>query len=731
MNEDRLRTCINLFNSCSNVSWYVNDIVKILSLVDNWDDTIKDNFDLADKKLETDIEKISWLFDNVIGDRKIHVDEIEKMIISLAALFISLHKENIIEKSNDKELSLLVNNRDYDDVITYIAKYLNNKYYIGDICFDTSLECLDFVRNKLLHGDYYIKEDDIYLSKDGNIGYVSFQRLIDFCFWLYKLSKCKGKVYTNGMILLSPFKGYSNNDDDLASRLFEVNVKIIVKGTRKINLNIIRLLDNIMDRAMYYNVEKGWFVAEAMNQAIMDYQEELSIQKCVIEFESDFYNKNPKANNILNKLNNEYKKLKKDELVTEYDILNYITTHTYEETIEDLDQSFLGLSKFLLKFMPNALNGIVSADINLDNFNYLYNIDIPINILKFYCYYNYGLDMIFSSGKNTNLRDIVSGNNFDYSLLDLSLFDDNNMTMDFTLNGYNDQLLSMQNDFNILNATYQNKLNNYNNFMIKNKGTNTGVEQKILATVTNAKNNLDNITDILNKAKAFDVNKYEINLNIINHLRNSIAHGHYKIDETDDSCMYYIFDDIYNGVNTYHLKIKVSDFEKIFNYKGDIYNYLKKLSATYLNKGVDRVHYEDLLLDCLYVIPNKLDDWNNLVNKVLDSKNKKDIDNLLFTFEIMREITLASIYVNTTSKLADATMLSFKRFMSYALLDDKYDKEIMINGRSVTVNEYEKILRDVMYYCSSFYDYEYDKILKEELFEYVEKGSILGKILKK
>ena len=126
MNEERLKTCINLFNSIDNYEAYVKSVMSMMLLLS----------ETNPKKILTELDKnsddngIIQLQQMISNGRGIKVDEIQKMLISLSALFISLHKESIIEKdSTDKSLTLLVNGIDYDALITYIAQEKNNKYY--------------------------------------------------------------------------------------------------------------------------------------------------------------------------------------------------------------------------------------------------------------------------------------------------------------------------------------------------------------------------------------------------------------------------------------------------------------------------------------------------------------------------------------------------------------------------------------------------------------------------
>lgn len=729
MNDKRLRTCINLFSSFNHTEDYLDSIIAMLIFArdthinDASIELLKNEVTVGGK-----INRLSYLRNQIPNKRDAQADEIQKMLISLSALFISLHKEEIVDKDQFKKVTLKVNEIDYNDIITFIASKQNNKYYITNIEFDTSAECIDFVRNKLLHGDYHIKDERIYFEKDNQEGSISFQRLIDFCIYLNKLSHCKNKEYKDGIVLLSPFKLGYDNTNSLASRLFEVNVTIKVKGKRKISYKIINLMEQILETAQILNVERGYFVGEAVEEAIAMYSEELNENHCTFEFTSAPFVKNPNARSVIERLKNEIKFFKTENTLTDADCLNFITTHTFNEPVKTLDECFLGLSRFLLKFMPNATNGKVEPDVDLSNFNYTYCIKLPMNILKFYCYFNYGLDAIFSSGRNTDLRDIAQGRNFDYSIMDLSKFDDPNMTREFKLSGYNDQLTKLQKEQSLLSVSYQKQINNYNNFLAKNIN-NPAAEQKMLSSIQTTQTALNLKTKELTNATNLDVSKYEKNLDIINHLRNSIAHGHYKIDDSNPNDLYYEFSDIYNGVTTYHIRISVKDFEKIFDYKPEITKYIESLAKTELNKSIDRIHYEDILLDSSYVLDTELSKWNNLVETTLDNNDPKEIDHLLLLFEIMREITLSSLYAKDLKKVERATIASFHNFIIYTPFKHDEGEILNINGHKLTEEEYKQVIELLIQYSKSYYEYDYDKLIMEYVKD-AEEGSILSDIFK-
>ena len=166
MIEERIITCINLFNSCNSVEKYFDTIIELSKRMDNLSPTEISkilNHNITDTFTEEDKEK-EWykILEESQKIDKPSSDYIQKMIISISALMISLNKESIIEKDSNKNLSILVNTPSYKEILNHFCIKKDNKYYIEEIEFTNHLECLDFIRNKLLHGDYHIKDDEIF-----------------------------------------------------------------------------------------------------------------------------------------------------------------------------------------------------------------------------------------------------------------------------------------------------------------------------------------------------------------------------------------------------------------------------------------------------------------------------------------------------------------------------------------------------------------------------------------
>jgi len=303
------------------------------------------------------------------------------------------------------------------------------------------------------------------------------------------------------------------------------------------------------------------------------------------------------------------------------------------------------------------------------------------------------------------------------------------MTNDITINNYTDQYQGIVNEYNKKEASYKKALHDYNNYITKVNPRVPAVESKLLSICQNGKDNFDKIKDLKDKVDKFDLNKYTKNLNIINHIRNSIAHGNYEIDSSDVDNIQFIFNDIYNGTTTYSLKIKYNDFNNLFTSNNLIYNYLDKLSQDHLGKSMDRIHKEELLLDSTYVKDDYITNWNSLVISVLDSNDENKIRNIMLTYLCMKEIYNPSIYINNKDIYDLAEDLTIARIFGNSIKKLEENQTVRMNGYDVSPSDYEDIIRNILTYSKAIDKYDY--YINDELLAKSEQGSILYNIYNK
>lgn len=728
MLAERINTCVSLFNSCNNIDSFVLSTIDLVIRIDNLSEEDRkkiESYNSLNDYTEED-RQCEWykIVEEITSMVRPPSDNFQKMLISMSALFISLYKERIIDKDNNKQLSLRVNQCDYNDVLNVITKKINDKYYIGDIEFDNPLQCMDFLRNKLLHGDYHIVDNNIILTKDNKTGSIPFMKLIDFCFILSNLCKCNGKTLEDSMVVLTHVK-YSNSGslkEFLRNNLFSVDFKFTIKGKRSLNMDVINLKNEIEDLVMHYNLNYPMFLADTIETVLKEKDAEISACKCRVEYEIKPYILKGNANRVINRFIQEYRKFRDKDCLTVTDLLNYVNSNSFVNNVDTLNNSYMSLANYLLKFMPSLSSGDVKSDLPDDGFDVTYGHNIPFNLLRFYCYFNYGLDSIFSGGITTNLRDIFEGRKFDYSQLDLSLFEDPNMTVEHTITSYQDQVNGINNEYNKTLAAYQKILNSYNGFKARFGTSKPDVEAILFQNCEKAKEQLQRITDLQNKSNNFDFNKYVRNLNIINHLRNSIAHGNYELDDADLNNIYYVFNDVYNGVTTYTLRIKVEDFKRIFDGKSLIHDYLDNLSNNYLGKSMEELRYEELLINCSYVKEDKREEWNNKVNDAINNKDTDELNKLYYSYVVMKELNEPSLYVKSFDKHISAVGWTIAHFFDRSLspLSDSY---LNIFDTYISVSDYFDIVKNVLEYLDEADRLE--EFIKQHILPLCDEGAML------
>ena len=191
----------------------------------------------------------------------------------------------------------------------------------------------------------------------------------------------------------------------------------------------------------------------------------------------------------------------------------------------------------------------------------------------FYLLYQYPLDHVYTNGIFTTLSEILNEDKLDFSLLDLDVFYDPEMTLDFNCNNFDNQATSIEKEYLKSERSYLMSIDNFRNYIIKKK---SDVDLEVLEKLQLFSKCSEEIRDanyLLNRsAQDFIANKKEKhvrNLNIIEHIRNAFAHGNVKLLDNLDGDFFgdrlIEIQDIYYGKVTYKKVVKVKDFLKLFN----------------------------------------------------------------------------------------------------------------------------------------------------------------------
>lgn len=539
---------------------------------------IKDNYDIFANSYKLDI------FDQV---------EYKKLAALFAILNVALFKEDCLSKDENKNLDIIITDDLYNLIINNIAKKNGNNYSIGSIDIKDKKELFEIIRNKVLHGDFYFEDDYLVLNNDGQKGKIKLDAFIEMSIHLVQSQTCNlvGKN-TRPMVI---------------NRMGERNINLIqTRSSRKKIYNNTYYLEIIDEPVEGYQRDSVYVnfldkYLEFLQVAFNDQNKSIqNILYWMIDKNQDVFNNfhmkvsykltcldSMKEKKDIEKTFLESKILEKDGDIREVVLIFFQIASDIlcKEHIEKYVTANAIMNNILFLFRYCNNKNFENMFLFQKSSSTFYDdITIASTIINFYLAYHYGLDKIFSNGGDTTLKEIVDGKYFDYSKLELDNYFDENMTIDCSFVGFNEQLKSMENEINKIrkNLSYfvQQRMNYLNKGSIEND-----ILRKFEDKILEIKTSLDEKEETYLNAKYFMDNnfiKYVRNYNIIAHLRNSIAHGNFQIcpyekgDTLQDRDL--SFKDVHKGKITYSKIINYEDFLELLKEKNIIrvYHFLYK-----------------------------------------------------------------------------------------------------------------------------------------------------------
>lgn len=512
----------------------------------------------------------------------LHKELYKFCIITHSILLLSMYKEEITNKDETKKVELKIPDSVFTKLMGDLIITNGEKYKLGSIDIETKSEILELIRNKLLHGDYYIEDEQIVLVSNDVTGSIKLTDLFIMC------KNLRGTI------------SYKETDPEYRPML------IYKEEHNKANKSVRSITD-------LKRIFKKTYFIEFEEEPLPGYKRDVEYVNVLLEFYEDLYRRESLEQKSIKKhvkdLIEEYKpKFEKHHIKFSYKISRVVKTKIYPQ----LEKIFIAnypkligksdkeIKKILLKIASNLLQEKTNPKTCLtaaiyNNINYLTNYildnktelnkitysssftsidDMTITSLinMFYTTYHYPLDEILSNGANTALKNIASGDNLDFSQLEIDYLDDPDMTIDVKFADFPNHLTHMQNHIPELAEKTFKLYQSYTKF-IKSKAYEDEVRRNIVETnLLNSKNELDEEIKKAEIAEIFMNNNYEKyirNYNIIAHIRNALAHGNIKLrpyiagDTFEDREL--IIEDIYQGKMTYRKVVKVREFIQLFS----------------------------------------------------------------------------------------------------------------------------------------------------------------------
>jgi hypothetical protein len=517
-------------------------------------------------------------------------EQYNKILVTQCALILSIYKDKYLIKKdlyiNETGLNLLL-----EPIIS------------GHKTLDEKIDILNNLRHKLLHGDYYIKDDIIILNNDGLETPIKIDSLCELCSHVIRTGKMLKKeknIKEIGFIKTNTIDKYGKIQTlkDLEKVLRETEiVEFIdepVEGYERTNeyVTVLEKFYESYESMNLYNKcsshTRTLLILKLYDKLFKEYHIKLSYNiKKATELSSI---------NIVKKIYMENKKY--FDIATIKDQYTFLLHLIYSYANKDrtnICYAALANNIKLLNAYRKRENGDISDleyyDISIF---YLDDMTIAAAIGAFYGIYQYGLESILS--KDLNLKQIVSNETFDFSLLDMSVANDPKMDKTASKKRFECDLKGLNNKVDSCSSALAVASRNYSSYNLSAKKHDKKVEIKLLNNIKEKLKELDEAQELVDASHEFLDGKCELfslNYNIISHLRNAIAHGNVIICpyEDGDSLLDRIieFNDIHEGRVTYTLKIKFKDFIYLLSQRNaeNIYDYLTELISNSNKELVD------------------------------------------------------------------------------------------------------------------------------------------------
>lgn len=499
---------------------------------------------------------------------------------NISSIFLAI-KEKMVDKNNNILLPISLMEKN----VNIIANKTDCGYEINGYTFKDSYTLVTTIRNKLGHGEYLIDfaHNRIILKVDGNDIVIQIPKLTNF--------------------VISSFSStLQNYNTSSFTRCFVYSKSIIGKDKERYSLNEYK---NMIASYYKYNITikrkdgsliEG-FIFDRFNETVSSFSNSLNLSE-LIDFEKKVKNDYEVTWNKVSTKNEDTKMLASF-------LYNSTTPNTpYERVIEiigyEVDKLF-NKDKFdnfsmIASGVHNLLLLNSIKELGTSNYEkvhddiikkygklYIATDDLAQSLISsFNALFAYGYDDVLH---NKNEYQSLDLDGFDYSLIDTSSF---NVEVEKTDDGYITDLgvkeNAIKNNINKLNNALVSCNNNLAKVtsLCKKDAINTITSQinTINGNINGYNIDLANIQNTLNNVNNY-VSTYASlikNEKIINGIRNSIAHGNYKVilkETLKDSLIE--FTDFYEGEVTFKASISIDNFVEFLQKSAiEIEKYLSK-----------------------------------------------------------------------------------------------------------------------------------------------------------
>ena len=474
-------------------------------------------------------------------------------------------KEDVIENIGNLQFDSIINKSCLDKAVSMISKVTNDKKYIVDgMEFESSETLLSTIRNKFAHGDYEIdfSTKEFIINIESSSIRIKISKMTDMVVAL--LGNTLDQKKTNKEEEYVSVYGKLDNNKPLENELEIYNA---IKKTQVIKFSLTKNDNSIIEQ---YILNQFYLYIRSIRDNGMDFH-------MINEMKLYFKKLDCDVNVSYERLNN-----KKDICCVLNSVKNTLLSGKY--SLDDQLRMILIEVKRKLYNKDSILDAHLNNVILLDAIDKYHSTNIKTlvrNITEEYqtiFYLNQNsegaaLVNMFSSlfmipfdkyykGKEDN-------KDFDFSQLNLDsinvLVDESNTVLFRTLK---ETLDSKSKSLDKIKMSINEVKNNYDNVLKKGNDLALSIISAKLDKLNEMKSILINEMYLLKNDLYFrnrfyaNNDLYIKNRNIIEGIRNSIAHGNVEVVRDNDK-VYLLFNDIYEGKLTFSCQVEMNEFVKI------------------------------------------------------------------------------------------------------------------------------------------------------------------------
>ena len=474
-------------------------------------------------------------------------------------------KEDVIENIGNLQFDSIINKSCLDKAVSMISKVTNDKKYIVDgMEFESSETLLSTIRNKFAHGDYeiYFSTKEFIINIESSSIRIKISKMTDMVVAL--LGNTLDQKKTNKEEEYVSVYGKLDNNKPLENELEIYNA---IKKTQVIKFSLTKNDNSIIEQ---YILNQFYLYIRSIRDNGMDFH-------MINEMKLYFKKLDCDVNVSYERLNN-----KKDICCVLNSVKNTLLSGKY--SLDDQLRMILIEVKRKLYNKDSILDAHLNNVILLDAIDKYHSTNIKTlvrNITEEYqtiFYLNQNsegaaLVNMFSSlfmipfdkyykGKEDN-------KDFDFSQLNLDsinvLVDESNTVLFRTLK---ETLDSKSKSLDKIKMSINEVKNNYDNVLKKGNDLALSIISAKLDKLNEMKSILINEMYLLKNDLYFrnrfyaNNDLYIKNRNIIEGIRNSIAHGNVEVVRDNDK-VYLLFNDIYEGKLTFSCQVEMNEFVKI------------------------------------------------------------------------------------------------------------------------------------------------------------------------